>query len=174
MRGGRRESLHAIAGRELTAVKGRVREGHTLKAPAAGRRASDARPARAATSQPREKRTMTAGELCSRTVVFAERDMGLVEAARLMRDHHVGALVVVDQANGKRVPVGVLTDRDIAVAVVAKEVDARTLRVGEVMSGEPITVREQDSVLDALRVMRARGVRRVPVTDAQGALVGIL
>ena len=117
---------------------------------------------------------MTAGELCSRTVVFAERDMGLVEAARLMRDHHVGALVVVDQANGKRVPVGVLTDRDIAVAVVAKEVDARTLRVGEVMSGEPITVREQDSMLDALRLMRARGVRRVPVTDAQGALVGIL
>jgi len=117
---------------------------------------------------------MTAGELCSRTVVFAERDMGLVEAARLMRDHHVGALVVVDQANGKRVPVGVLTDRDIAVAVVAKEVDARTLRVGEVMSGEPITVREQDSVLDALRLMRERGVRRVPVTDAQGALVGIL
>ena len=117
---------------------------------------------------------MTAGELCSRTVVFAERDMGLVEAARLMRDHHVGALVVVDQADGKRVPVGVLTDRDIAVAVVAKEVDARTLRVGEVMSGEPITVREQDSVLDALRLMRARGVRRVPVTDAQGALVGIL
>lgn len=117
---------------------------------------------------------MTAGELCSRTVVFAERDMGLVAAARLMRDHHVGALVVVDQANGKRVPVGVLTDRDIAVAVVAKEVDARTLRVGEVMSGEPITVREQDSMLDALRLMRARGVRRVPVTDAQGALVGIL
>ena len=117
---------------------------------------------------------MTAGELCSCTVVFAERDMGLVEAARLMRDHHVGALVVVDQANGKRVPVGVLTDRDIAVAVVAKEVDARTLRVGEVMSGEPITVREQDSVLDALRLMRERGVRRVPVTDAQGALVGIL
>jgi CBS domain-containing protein len=117
---------------------------------------------------------MNAGELCSRIVVFAERDMGLAEAARLMRDHHVGSLVVVDETAGRRVPVGMLTDRDIAVAVVAKDVDPRTLRVGEIMSGDPITVREQDGVLDALRLMRTRGVRRVPVTDAKGTLAGIL
>jgi CBS domain-containing protein len=117
---------------------------------------------------------MNAGELCSRIVVFAEREMGLGEAARLMRDHHVGSLVVVDETGNGRVPVGMLTDRDIVVAVVAKDVDPRTLRVGEVMSGDPITVREQDGVLDALRMMRARGVRRVPVTDAAGALVGVL
>jgi CBS-domain-containing membrane protein len=117
---------------------------------------------------------MNAGELCSRIVVFAERDMGLAEAARLMRDHHVGSLVVGDETTGGRVPVGMLTDRDIAVAVVAKDVDPRTLRVGEIMSGEPLTVREQDGVLDALRLMRTHGVRRVPVTDAKGKLAGIL
>jgi CBS domain-containing protein len=117
---------------------------------------------------------MNAGELCSRIVVFAERDMDLVEAARLMRDHHVGSLVVVDDTGAGRVPAGILTDRDIAIAVVAKGVDPTTLRVGEVMSVDPVTVREQDDVLDALRAMRAHGVRRVPVIDAKGLLVGIL
>jgi CBS domain-containing protein len=117
---------------------------------------------------------MTAGELCSRIVVFAERNMGLNEAARLMREHHVGSLVVVEEREKGRVPVGMLTDRDITVGVIAKDVDPRTLRVGDVMSGDLITVREQDSVLDALRLMRARGVRRVPVTSVDGALIGIL
>lgn len=117
---------------------------------------------------------MTAGELCSRIVVFAERGMGLVEAANLMREHHVGSLVVIEETPKGRVPVGMLTDRDIAVGILAKGVDARTLRVGEVMSADIATVREQDDVLDALRQMRARGVRRLPVTDAAGVLVGIL
>lgn len=117
---------------------------------------------------------MTAGELCSRIVVFAERGMGLAEAARLMREHHVGSLIVVDEGPKGRVPAGILTDRDITVGVLAKDVDPRTLRVGEVMSREIITVREQDDVLDALHLMRARGVRRVPVSGADGTLVGIL
>ncbi len=117
---------------------------------------------------------MTVGELCSRVVVFAEREMGLAEAARLMREHHVGSLVVVDESARGKVPSGILTDRDITVGVLAKDVDPRTLRVGEVMSREVVTVREQDDVLDALRVMRGRGVRRLPVTGADGVLIGIL
>jgi CBS-domain-containing membrane protein len=117
---------------------------------------------------------MNAGELCSRAVVFAERGMGLAEAARLMRDYHVGCLVVVDESARGRVPAGIVTDRDVVVAVVAKDVDPRTLRVEDIMSGDPIKVREQDGILDALRLMRTRGVRRVPVTDAEGVLVGIL
>jgi CBS domain-containing protein len=106
--------------------------------------------------------------------VFAERGLGLAEAARLMRDYHVGCLVVVDESARGRVPAGIVTDRDVVVAVVAKDVDPRTLRVEDIMSGDPIKVREQDGILDALRLMRTRGVRRVPVTDAEGVLVGIL
>jgi CBS domain-containing protein len=117
---------------------------------------------------------MTVGELCSRIVVFATRGMELVEAASLMREHHVGSLVVADERGESRVPVGMLTDRDITVGVLAKGVDPRTLRVGEVMSTNPLTIRDQDDVFDALRLMRSRGVRRLPVTDAGGALVGML
>jgi CBS domain-containing protein len=97
---------------------------------------------------------MTAGELCNREVVIAYRDTRLGEAARLMREHHVGSLVVVVDRLSERVPVGILTDRDIVVAVVAKGLDPRTLTVGDVMAGELLTVREEDGLADALRLMR--------------------
>src|SRR3990172_5533276 len=105
---------------------------------------------------------MNAGELCNREVVFAYRNTPLVEAARLMREHHVGSLVVVVDRLSERVPVGILTDRDIVVAVVAKALDPRALTVGDVMAGELLTVREQDGIPDTLRLMREKGVRRVP------------
>lgn len=117
---------------------------------------------------------MNAGEVCNREVVVAHRDMSLVEAARLMRDLHVGSVVVVVDRLSERVPVGMLTDRDLTVAVIAKELDPSTLRVGDVMSTELLSVREQDSVADALRLMREHGVRRLPVRTHSGALAGIL
>jgi len=117
---------------------------------------------------------MNAGEICNRETVVARKAMSLGEAARLMREHHVGSLVVVVGRASERVPVGILTDRDIAVAVVAKELDPRALSVGDVMSAELVSVREQDSIFDALRLMRERGVRRLPVLTHSGALAGIL
>ena len=117
---------------------------------------------------------MNAGEICNREVVVAYRNMTLVEAASLMREYHVGSLVVVVDRLSERVPVGMLTDRDLTVAVVAKELNPRTVNVGEVMSGELFTVREKDSVTDVLRLMRERGVRRVPVLTHSGALAGIV
>jgi CBS domain-containing protein len=117
---------------------------------------------------------MNAGEICNREVVVAYRDMSLAEAARLMRERHVGSLVVVVDRLSERVPVGMLTDRDPTVAVIAKEVDPQPLAVRDVMSTDLITVREQDSMADALRLMRERGVRRIPVLTRSGALAGIL
>ena len=117
---------------------------------------------------------MNAGELCNREVIFAYRTTTLVEAAKLMREHHVGSLVVVVDRLSERVPVGILTDRDIVVAVVAKELDPRTLTVGEVIGGELLAVHEKDAIPDALRLMREKGVRRLPVLTHSGALAGIL
>lgn len=117
---------------------------------------------------------MNVGEICNRETVFVYRETGLVEAARLMRQHHVGSLVVVVDRLSERVPVGILTDRDIVVAAVAMEVDPGTLRAGEVMSAAPLVVREQDSVADAMRLMREKGVRRLPVVTRSGALAGIV
>lgn len=117
---------------------------------------------------------MNVGEVCSREVVFAERGTSLVAAAQRMREHHVGSLVVVAEPPALRIPVGMLTDRDIVVAAVAKELDPHTLTAGDVMSAGALVVREQDSVADALRVMREKGVRRLPVVGLTGVLVGII
>ena len=117
---------------------------------------------------------MNAGELCNREVVVAYRNNTLVEAAKLMREHHVGSLVIVVERLSERVPVGILTDRDIVVAVIAKELDPRTLTVGEVIGSELLAVHEKDNIPDALRLMREKGVRRLPVLTHSGALAGIL
>lgn len=117
---------------------------------------------------------MNAGEICNREVIIAYPETSLGEAARLMREHHVGSLIVVVDRGKERVPVGILTDRDIVVAVVAKELDARKLSVGDVMSPGVFAVREQDGLAEVLRAMREHGVRRVPVVAESGALAGIL
>jgi CBS domain-containing protein len=118
---------------------------------------------------------MAIGEICSRVVVFARKDMTVRAAAQLMREHHVGALVVVDEpAQGRCIPVGILTDRDLAVGIVAKGLDADLLRVDEVMSADVLTAHQTDGVSQTIERMRAKGVRRIPVVDAGGVLVGIV
>lgn len=119
--------------------------------------------------------SLTAGDICTRTVVYTDRAMMLGEAARLMRSHHVGSLVVIEERTPKeRIVVGMLTDRDIATDVVALDRDPHAFRVGDVMSPDVVTVREQDSVLDVLATMRQKKVRRVPVTGGRGELIGLV
>lgn len=117
---------------------------------------------------------LTAGDLCTRKTVIAYRKTGLNEAARLMREVHVGSLVVVEETVAGRLTVGLLTDRDIVTAVVARDLNPSSLTVGDVMSADPLTVREADSVLDVLAAMRRKGVRRLPVTDSKGVLLGMI
>ncbi|MBW8328352.1 MAG: CBS domain-containing protein [Thiobacillus sp.] len=117
---------------------------------------------------------MPIGEICNREVVIAEKTLPVIEAARLMRTHHVGDLVVVEQREGRRHPVGIVTDRDIVVEVVAAGVNPDTLKVGDIMGSEVATVRESEGLFEALRYMRDKGVRRMPVVDPAGGLVGIL
>ncbi|MFP5506630.1 MAG: CBS domain-containing protein [Gammaproteobacteria bacterium] len=117
---------------------------------------------------------MPVGEVCNREVVVADRALPVTEAALRMRAHHVGDLVVVDDQAGRRHPVGIVTDRDIVVEVVAAGVNPEALRVGDIMGTQVATVRESEGLFEAMRYMRDQGVRRMPVVDAAGALVGIL
>jgi len=117
---------------------------------------------------------MTAGDICTREVTIAFRHTDLVTAARLMREYHVGALVVVDETQGLRTVAGMLTDRDIVISVVAPELAPEGLNVGDVMSTKPVTAAEDASLIDVLRSMRAHGVRRLPVVGAQQVLVGLV
>jgi len=116
----------------------------------------------------------SAGELCSREVVTVLRSTALNEAARLMRERHVGCLVVVDEGPEGRFVAGILTDRDIVTAVVAREVSPLMLRVADVMSSDVATISEDASLHQAIALVERRGVRRLPVVASGGALVGLL
>ena len=118
---------------------------------------------------------MNTGSICQVNVVTIAPGQDLAAAARLMREKHVGYLVVAEETSDGRSKVsGVLTDRDIVVAVVAREVDPRSLRVGDVMTRNPLLADVHSSVEATLRHMRDVGVRRVPVVDENGSLAGVL
>jgi CBS domain-containing protein len=116
---------------------------------------------------------MNIGQACNREVTLAYEDERVADIAMRMRERHVGSVIVVAR-DARRVPIGVLTDRDIVVEVLAAGLDYRTVTVGEIMSRDPAAVREDDDVVDALRIMRTRGVRRLPVLSRGGALAGIV
>ena len=117
---------------------------------------------------------MSIAEFCNRDVVCATCNATILEAANLMRRHHVGDIIIVDEDADRRWPIGIVTDRDIVVEVVAAGLDPRLVKLADLML-EPLTILEQHvSVAQTVSTMAQNGVRRVPVVDAQGALLGIV
>jgi CBS domain-containing protein len=116
----------------------------------------------------------TTGEICSREVVYATRETTVQAAAKLMRHYHVGTVVVVDELSGQRMPIGIVTDRDVVVEVNAVDLNPNVITVGDIMAADLVTVREDEGLLEAMEIMRFKGVRRLPVVDRAGALVGII
>jgi CBS domain-containing protein len=117
---------------------------------------------------------MPISEICSREVVYVQRDNSTLEAAKLMRQYHVGDLVVVDDDKGVKVPVGIITDRDLVVEIMATGLDPTAITVGDVMTPELAVVKEDAGLYESIQYMRAIGVRRLPVVNTDGGLVGIL
>ena len=118
---------------------------------------------------------MKVNELATHQVVTISPTESIVDAARLMREHHVGDVVLVRERESERVPVGLITDRDIVVAAIAQGVDDLSrIRVQDIAAHELVTAGADDDVEEVVRLMLAQGVRRVPVVNALGALVGIV
>jgi len=117
---------------------------------------------------------MNIGEIYTIQTVTCTRDETVQGAALLMRKHHVGDLIVIDGVEGHAVPVGIVTDRDIVVSVIALGLDPAGLQVDDIMSDDLLTCREADDVYETIEHMRLRGIRRVPVVDGAGGLSGIV
>lgn len=117
---------------------------------------------------------MCVGEICNREVIIIDREGSIREAAGLMRKYHVGDVVVVEQRDEERIPVGILTDRDIVLEFIALDVNIDSVTVGDAMSFELLIAREEDDVMETIKRMRRKGVRRMPVVNNRGGLVGIL
>lgn len=117
---------------------------------------------------------MKVGEFCNRDVVVMRGDESAQAAAALMREHHVGDVVLVEDRGGVTTPLGIVTDRDLVLEVMVPGVDATSLAARDLVTAPLVTVREDQGLFDALELMRARGVRRLPVVNGKGALLGIL
>jgi len=117
---------------------------------------------------------MSVGTFCNRDTVILRKEDSVVEAAKLMREFHVGSAVVVEESGGGAKPVGIVTDRDLVVEILAAELDPNAVTVGDIMSYELITAGEEDGLWETLQRMRIKGVRRIPVVNRQGFLAGIL
>ena len=117
---------------------------------------------------------MTAGEYCNREVLIVEPEFSLTEVASMMREHHVGTLVVVDREGEVSYPVGVITDRDLVIEVIAQQVPLDALVVKDVMNKELVSITEQETLLNTIALMHSKGVRRIVVVDDNGSLQGII
>lgn len=117
---------------------------------------------------------MKASEFCNRDVIVIEQGASVTEAAQLMRKHHVGSVIVVAPDDTQKKPIGVLTDRDIVVEFVAQDLSPGDIAVGDAMSYELVTVDESTGLFETIRLMRDRAIRRVPVVDSDGGLVGLV
>lgn len=111
--------------------------------------------------------------VCTLDVACCTGNTTISEAARLMRQHHTGDLVVIDDTDGDRIPVGIITDRDIVVEVLGKGLDPAKTAVASVMSTQLVVADSCEDVSEAVERMRAHGVRRIPVTGDGGTLLGI-
>jgi len=117
---------------------------------------------------------MHIGEICKRSVVTCGRETSAPELAQLMRDHHVGDVIVVDEYEGRQMPVGIVTDRDLVVQIMAKGVTPELVRAGDMLVGDLVTVVETEGVYDAIWHMRSKGIRRLPVVDIHAHLLGVV
>jgi CBS domain-containing protein len=117
---------------------------------------------------------MCIGKFCNRNVVCVNRDTTVVAAAYLMRHNHIGDVIVIDEVDGGRRPIGIVTDRDIVVEIVAAGLDPNLVKVGDVLLQPLVTVEERTGYAETIRLMTVNGVRRMPVVDDAGLLVGII
>ena len=117
---------------------------------------------------------MNVGNYCTRDVIITDTDSSILEVTKLMRQHHVGSVVIVSRNNDGVRPVGIITDRDIVVEVLAKDVPMDSITIEDVMTRAPVVAREDDDLFTTMEMMRLKGIRRIPVVDSLGLLAGIL
>ena len=118
---------------------------------------------------------MRVGDVCTRSVgVTCRRETSAVELAQIMRDRHVGDVIVVDEGETGPTPIGIVTDRDLVVLVLANGVSPEGLQAGNLFKGTLVTALQSDDIYDAIWCMRSRGVRRLPIVNASNCLVGVL
>ena len=113
-------------------------------------------------------------KIANKKVITLPANATMLEAAKAMRDYHVGSVIVVEEKSGRKMPLGIVTDRDIVVSTSAFGIPPNSIEVKDVMSGTLVSARKNDSLNHVLNLMKEHGVKRIPITDSEGALFGIV
>lgn len=116
---------------------------------------------------------MNVGEVCSKKVVHVSKQDSVLYVARIMREQHVSAVIVIDNISGEIRPQGLITERDLVLEVLAAKIDPSVLTAEDILSSELICVTETHDVREALKYLRYYGVKRAPVVNVNGILVGL-
>ncbi len=117
---------------------------------------------------------MFVGQYCDKKISTLTQDSSILDAAQVMRKNHVGEVIIVEKKMGKVIPVGLITDRDLVVEILAMEIDIETINLGCIMCIELVTVNYDSSLNKALEIMQHHGIRRAPVVGNKGELIGII
>jgi CBS domain-containing protein len=117
---------------------------------------------------------MRIGEICTRDVLAMEAGEALARCARAMKERNVGSVVIVETSRGFARPIGIITDRDMLRGQFDRNADLFCLNAGDVMTSNPLVLSEDCDVRDAIERMGHRAVRRAPVVNGGGELVGIV
>ena len=118
---------------------------------------------------------MGVGTACNREVVTIDAAGSVHEAARLMREHHIGDLILTQERGGQLIPVGIVTDRDLVLEVMAMDLDPDSVTVGDLFFAAELVTSSVDDELEAtLARMREHAIRRMPVVERDGGLAGII
>lgn len=114
---------------------------------------------------------MAIGKLYKCDVITAPHDALVSDVAKLMKQYNIGDIVVVDNKNS---PLGIITDRDIAVKIVADEVDSKQVSAADIMSSDLLILKEYQDIQEAIDMMSAKNIRRAPIVDENNQLCGIV
>jgi CBS domain-containing protein len=117
---------------------------------------------------------MPISECCNVGAVCCDAETPIPEVAALMRKNHVGDVVVIEKRNDDRVPIGIITDRDIVIETIALQLDVKLFTASDFMSTPVVTVREDEDFVETLRLMRKHKIRRIPVVTHAGTLFGVV
>jgi len=117
---------------------------------------------------------MKIADIATVKVLVGHPDQSLAQAARTMCAESVGALIIVDPKDAKKRPIGILTDRDIVRGQLIKSADLHCLLVRDVMTANPFALAGSLELFEAIEALNSRAVRRAPMVDSAGSLVGVI
>lgn len=116
---------------------------------------------------------MSIKSICKTQVATIQKSSSLKDVSELMQQQHVGSVIVTEGLNGKRIPCGIITDRDLALAM-GSSVKPQELRVEQIMRSHPFSVKTNDGIFETCVKMREQGIKRLPVVHEDGSLCGVI